>query len=81
MAGKGLRETKKPPAALPVRPAAADGGEFALLEKGEEFESCRLVKTSQKWRFCIFGTLFLFYEAIFLDRFLFVADFLENGLL
>ncbi len=38
-------------------------------------------KNFQKWRFCIFGTLFLFYEAIFLDRFLFVADFLENGLL
>ncbi len=34
-------EQKKPPADLPVRPAAANGGCFSLLEKGKEFESRR----------------------------------------
>ncbi len=53
-----MSDEKKPPAVLPVRPAAADGGEFALLEKGEEFESRGLVITSPNGVFCISVTLF-----------------------
>ncbi len=65
MAGKGLRGIEKPPAGLPIIPAAADGGYFALTEKCEAFKSCRLVINSKSDVFASPMRYFYFTEPFF----------------
>jgi len=54
---------------------------FCLFGERGGVQVMQISNNFQKRRFCISGTLFLFYGAVFWNPLFFIADFLENFLL